>query len=109
MGVSPSSLVMPWLVSFLLLSAVVAQFHNAEVSGYPTAGQDHMCTDVGGLILCPGHLNPGYHPSTYSLANENGGLHPGHLAPEYDHGIGLRPCGISYYLEQIKRGRKFKY
>merc|ERR1712179_218486 len=88
MGVSPSSIVMSWLVAFWLLSFIMAQIHNVEVSGYPTDGQDHMCTDEGGLILCPGHLSPGYHLSTHSLAHGNGDLHTGHLTPESGHGIG---------------------
>jgi len=84
----PSSIVMSWLVAFWLLSFIMAQIHNVEVSGYPTDGQDHMCTDEGGLILCPGHLSPGYHLSTHSLAHGNGDLHTGHLTPESGHGIG---------------------
>merc|ERR1712215_192197 len=89
MGVSPRFFGMSRLVTFLiLLSAIVVQFHNIEVAGFP--GQPLMkaslAPDDTKMEVHPGYggLSPGYgglSPGYGGLSPGYGGLSPGHLTP----------------------------
>merc|ERR1711909_70969 len=129
MGVSPRFFGMSRLVTFLiLLSAIVVQFHNIEVAGYPGQplmkaslapddtkmevhpGYGGLSPGYGGLSPRYGGLSPGYgglSPGYGGLSTGYGGLSPGYggLSPGYG-GLSpghLTPCGMRRC--QCKGGR----